>query len=73
MESKQEAEKAIVAAYKNVVKRRGALEDFARICYEVHDEDLLSDGEIAKLIGFGYSRSRIQQCRHEQAKKDRQT
>lgn len=68
MRSKEEAEKAILAAYKEITDRRFALENFARICHQAHD--FLSDSEIAKLIGFGYSRSRIQQWRNEQAKKD---
>lgn len=66
--SRKEAEKAVLAAYKEVTDRRQALEDFARTCHLAHD--YLSDGDIAKLIDFGYSRSRIQQWRNEQAKKD---
>lgn len=68
MRSKEEAEKAILAAYKEITDRRNALENFARVCHLAHD--YLSDGEIAKLIDFGYSRSRIQQWRNEQLKKD---
>lgn len=68
MRSKEEAEKAILDAYKEITDRRFALEKFARICHQAHD--FLSDSEIARLIDFGYSRSRIQQWRNEQAKRD---
>lgn len=68
MKPKEEAEKAVLDAYKQVADLKGALENFARVCYRAHKS--LSDGEMSKLINFGYSRSRIQQWRNEQKRKD---
>lgn len=68
MKSKEEAEKAVLNAYKQVTDLKDALSNFARVCYTAHK--FLSDGEMSKLINFGYSRSRIQQWRNEQRRKD---
>lgn len=69
MESKKEAEKAVLSAYQDVRDQREANDKFARVCHSAHR--FLSDGEMARLIDFGYSRSWIQQKRQEQERRER--
>lgn len=68
--SKEETEEALRVAYKRLGHFRETREDFARLCQVAHAMRI-SDGEIVKLIGGGYSRSRIQQYRKEQEKRDK--
>jgi hypothetical protein len=68
VKSKEEAEEAVVEAYREVTELQGAIEHFAQTCSRAHA--FLSDGEIAKLIDYGHSRSRIQQWRQEDRAKE---